>query len=433
MYLFIDHFRFFTSIFLFLFIVVQIILIFRYVNRTNFELAKFLTYLYEEDTSLVFNKDRIEKTFSGLHHSFDKINREIKRLKDENMYKSIFLENLVNNIGTGIISYNQDGDIDIFNEAGKSILGLDDSIKSLDELPDELINFLNKLKAGQQELFELKIKDHVLGSGFVRPIAFASSEFKLYDKTIKLVSFQNIDSELDKKELDAWQRLIKVITHEIANSITSISTITASIKMYLSREGKGRPIETLNQEIIDDALRCATIVDDRSNGLINFINNYKTITRVPEPQLKYFRLKDIFINIESLLNNEFVKSGIDFSYICNPDELQLKADKKLIEQLLINLIKNSVFAVKKSTVKTITLSAELSAEKVVKIMVMDSGEGIPEEIKENIFTPFFTTKEKGSGIGLSISKQIIQMHGGKINVKSDEGDGTVFVLEFPEN
>ncbi len=424
--------RFFTIVLLGLLLVLQIFLLFRYLNKTNYELAKFLLFVSSKDTLVVYLKGEVEKTFKGLHSSFDRINREVKQIKNEKELNIIYLENLINHIGTGIISFDENGAVELFNLAAGKLLDLSKpgNIHELNSAHHGLEEFLKNLKTEQSGIFEIKTYEQFSDTYSSCQLTFKSTIFKLFEKEVKLVSFQNIQTELDAKELEAWQKLIRVLTHEVSNSITSISTLTSTIRRFLSDNNKTKKIENINQEILDDTLKCSKIIEERSNGLIEFINYYRSITRLPEPKKSSFKVIDLYSDLFNLFERDLIENKVKFTYNSDPPDLKLHADMKLVEQLMINLIKNSFYWLVGINNPEISLHAKSNQQGYTFMQITDNGKGISHDIIKDIYTPFFTTKEGGSGIGLSLAKQIMYLHKGAISCVSEPRIKTSFTLRF---
>jgi signal transduction histidine kinase len=247
--------------------------------------------------------------------------------------------------------------------------------------------------------------------------------------SVKLVTLQNIQPEMQRQEVDAWQNLTRVLRHEIMNSITPISSLTSTLKEILDHDLiklDGR--YELKEEGAEDLKEGLSTIENRSRGLIKFIDAYREYTSVPLPKIKTVLLKDMIDKIALLMKLEFKRHNIKFGYSCSSEYLTIQADQELIEHVIINLIKNAIEAVGETENASIELKAYYDA--AVKIEVIDNGPGIIREALESIFVPFYTTKRTGSGIGLSLSRQIMQMHHGTLTVESEPNVSTVFTLRF---
>jgi signal transduction histidine kinase len=242
---------------------------------------------------------------------------------------------------------------------------------------------------------------------------------------------QNIQTELEENEMEAWQKLVRVLTHEIMNSVTPISslanTLEEDIKFHL--EADNEKCEMTREELDDLHLAIKTI-QKRSDGLIRFVTDFRSLTHIPKTQFAEVPVKDLFDHIDLLMRHELDENRVIFKKDVDPLNLNIKIDRELIEQVLINLIKNAIQALEEQSDRQISLSAFKRDHKHTFISVKDNGPGIDEEAQSKIFIPFYTTKKNGSGIGLSLSKQIMRQHLGSISVKSKSNEGTEFILRF---
>jgi two-component system nitrogen regulation sensor histidine kinase NtrY len=399
--------------------------LFYYVNRTNRELANFLIYLKENDTSLALKSKNLDKTFKGLRLSFKKITDELKQTRIEKEIEQRYIETVFEHVGIGLISFDEQGRIERINKAAKDLLNISHakSISELDKVQNGLAEKLISQQPGLQSLFKIKINNEIL------QIAVKSTITVIEDKKIKIISLQDIRSELEEKELDSWKKLISTLTHEIMNSITPITTLTVAIKRCFMKNGNIKSPENISVENIKDAIDSTNIIEERSKGLISFVDNYRSITKLPVPELSRVPVSQLFSELEMLFKDTFELNKIRFVKEIIPDNLKVTADKKLMEQVLINLITNSLDAMKNYK-KGLIIFKAFEENNNVNFQIIDNGPGIPDNIIENIFTPFYTTKEKGTGIGLSISRQIIRMHKGKISISSVPNKETIVSISI---
>jgi nitrogen fixation/metabolism regulation signal transduction histidine kinase len=335
-----------------------------------------------------------------------------------------FFKNIVQHVGIGILTFDDDGVIQIINTAAKRLLKVERAEK-LDDLIDvdsSLVESFKKLKTGGRELLQLKAGDETV------QLSFFAIELTLRGKPMKLISMSNIQSELEEKEMKAWQDLVRVLTHEIMNSVTPISSLATVVEEELDTKIKNADMQLKKEEAEDMHLSLQTI-SKRSAGLIRFVKEFKNLTHVPKPRLVEVEVKTLLEELAMLHKKELADHGITVELKLQSSDLRLSADKTMIEQVLINLLKNAIQAFDSQAEKKITLAAHAN-EGHVLISVKDNGNGIDSDALEKIFIPFFTTKKTGSGIGLSLSRQIMRQHGGQISVKSKLGEGTEFVLRF---
>jgi nitrogen fixation/metabolism regulation signal transduction histidine kinase len=428
-WLFINQERFFTLIFLGLLVILQIFLLFSYLNRTNQNLARFLLLLTQEDTSVVLWKDKVERTFQGLHHSFEKVNQEISRIRMEKEKGNILLQRTMDHMSTGILAADVDGRIEIVNSEALKIFRIPrlNQLTELDQVDPAFTQALVGLKYDSGNIIHLKNED-----GGKLPLLVRVSLLKLEEKTLRIYSIQNIKTELEANEIDSWQKMTRVLSHEISNSVTPISTLGAGIHRKLSqglRDKKGGLV--LNPDAADDLIKSAELIEQRGNNLVDFMEQYKSFSRLPEPVLKKVGVESFFESLNLFFKEDMTNYGIDFKVDLADATLCIHADSKLFEQAFINLIRNATEALKDQESGVIELKAGMDADRKVALSISDNGPGIPVEIQSQIFIPFFTTKRGGSGIGLSLVRKVVSMSGGSITFQSEPGGGAKFHISMP--
>jgi signal transduction histidine kinase len=286
-----------------------------------------------------------------------------------------------------------------------------------------LVSRLIDLSPGGNDLLKLKQDDDLM------QLSMHATGFMMHQQALKLVAIQNIQNELEEKEMISWQNLIRVLTHEIMNSITPIASLSSTANELLKDDSKCEIPETIN-ETIEDVRHAVRTIEKRSKGLLTFIENYRQLTRIPKPDFKIVLIKDLVDRVEHLMQDQFLHKEIEFNVDIDPETLEVTADQALIEQVLINLCKNAVEAVADIGTPNIRINADTDSFGNPVISVIDNGKGITEEVAEKVFIPFFTTKPQGSGIGLSLSRQIMRHHKGTLTVQSEPGVETVFSLRF---
>ena len=263
-------------------------------------------------------------------------------------------------------------------------------------------------------------------------LAIHATELKLRGHTFKLIAMQNIHSELESKEVEAWQNLTRVLRHEIMNSITPIASLTGTLNDILTEDIRpiGEETYEISDETLSDLEEGLQTIENRSKGLIKFVDAYRDYTSIPKPKFGLIKIDELFERICQLLKREFKELGIDFESKILVDNLEITADRELIEMVLINLLKNSKEALIETEGPRVEMIARLNKEKRVVLEVKDNGPGIIPEAQERIFIPFYSTKKSGSGIGLALSRQIMQLHQGTLSVKSEPQVFTIFTLRF---
>jgi two-component system nitrogen regulation sensor histidine kinase NtrY len=414
-----------AAIFISLFSAYQIFALIRYVTKTNRDLTRLLDSIKYSDFSQSFTNSLKGAGFEELHGAFTGVIKEFQRAKIEKEEHFRFLQTIIDHVGIALIAFNNDGEVELINNAAKKLLKIPrlGNIKDLESISPSLTDKLINLSPGDKHLVKLKQDDDLL------QLSIYATGFILRQQQLILVAMQNIQNELEEKEMVSWQNLIRVLTHEIMNSITPIASL-ASTATGLLKNGKECQVPEDVNEIIVDVRHAVNTIERRSKGLITFIDNYRKLTRIPKPDFKIVQVKDLFKRIESLMKDQLEKNSIKFNTELDPVSLTITADPALIEQVLINLCKNSVEAVNGITNPKIKLKAGTDGQGNSVIKVKDNGKGIAEDVLERIFIPFFTTKPEGSGIGLSLTRQIVRLHKGTIGVASTPNEKTVFKLRF---
>ena len=390
--------------------------------------------LGEEETAIVPLKTRVEKTFGGLQHSFERLNSEMSRARLEKEYAAFLMQHVIDHLGTGILAWDTDGNIELINAAGLELLGLSElkNIRKLDDQYPGFHDWLIKLNPMGKGTWNLDPSFTREPAGSTIPLAFRAAGFKLGDRHITLVSFQDIRAEMEETEMQSWEKLIRVLSHEVSNSVTPITTLGSNIRKRIksSKTQESGDI-ILTGDLAVDIERSAELIEQRGNGLIDFISQYKTFMRLPEPDIHDVPLKDLIEDACKLGEN--LDSATPFKITCNTVQAELicRCDRKMIEQVLLNLLKNSLEAIPGERKGLIEISGSKQDPGSAVISVEDNGSGISPELLDQVFIPFFTTKEKGSGIGLSFCRRILNMNGGNIMVESTSDMGTIIRIYLP--
>jgi two-component system nitrogen regulation sensor histidine kinase NtrY len=396
------------------------------VNKTNTDLEKFFSSVQEHDSSIRFSEEAKNNSFRKLHDRMNSLNTIIQNVKIENERTGHFLQSVVDHVDIGLLSFDMNGRIKIYNRTAKKYLNVQQlpQLSSIETINDEIFKIINTINPGQEILHKMKI-DNLLQSILVR-----ATELKFESDVIKLVSFQDITNELDKKELDSWKRLIRVLTHEIMNSISPITSLTKVISEYFKKKEDGSQVllEEIDHQIVSKTLSGLNTIEETGKGLLEFVDKYRSFTSLPKADLSKFTIDTLFGKCKLLMESN-IPNDIKIITSVYPENIAIIADYAQVEQILINLIKNSIEALSNKKNGTIHLKA-FYADDGTLIKVEDNGIGISSDIMEDIFVPFYTTKENGSGIGLSLSKQIMQNHNGTISVNSAPNKGSEFTLKF---
>jgi len=408
-------------------ILYQVYALIYYVEKTNRDLARFFQSIKYEDFSQTFKVEGYGSSFDSLKSAFSEVMNAFRRTRAEKEEHFRYLQTVVQHIGIGLIAFQPDGEVELINTAAKRLLNVASlkNIKSLESLSKPLVEALLRLRSRESALVKVEDVNEVLH------LALYATEFKLRAQKFSLVSIQNIHSELEEKEMEAWQKLIRVLTHEIMNSITPIASLTSTISNLIREAyGKKKKPKKLDSEVLQDIQQALQTIQKRSQGLLHFVDAYRNLTLIPKPNFQIFPIQELFNRIRKLMQVNIEKNSIRFKVSVDPETLELTADPELVEQVLINLMLNAFQAVEGRKDAQIELKALLDGRGRIVIQVADNGPGIPKENIEKVFVPFFSTKEGGSGIGLSLSRQILRLHNASLGVHSEPNVQTVFTLRF---
>lgn len=402
----------------------QVLDFYRFHRKAQDELDQFVESIHYRDFSRHFDVRHAPLEVQSLRQGFNEINSTFKVISKEKETQYQYLQKILELVDTGIISYEEkEGEVVWMNESLKQMLQLPylKTIHSLSKRDDKLYKEILSLKPGESKV-TLAHPDKEMFSVFLSATAF-QTEGKVY----RLIAFQNVSEALDETESKAWQKLLSVMTHEIMNSIAPISSLADTLKHRLQQS-----YSSLNNDsgAVDDLELGIDTIKKRSEGLLKFAQTYRNLNKITSLNLKQVYVRDIFENIYQLMQPTLHQKNIELETILKDTTLSFKADANLVEQVLINLVVNAIEAVKEKLNPKIILSAYFSSGKKLVIKIADNGNGMPEELLDKIFIPFFSTRKNGSGIGLSLCKQIMLLHKGQIQVHSKKGEGAAFILTF---
>jgi len=397
--------------------------IYRFTSQTNRKLTRFLESVRYSDFISGFAADnRLGKSYKELNLAFNEVLEAFRNTRSEKEENWQYLNTVVQQVRTGILSFDHEGNIQLMNANAKRFVNMANlkNISELAEKNEKLFNALKEVQSGKGVLY--KANEFLL--------TIQATEMRIRGNTVKLVTLQNIQTELQKQEIEAWQNLTRVLRHEIMNSITPISSLTSTLREILDNEmlQTGKDYE-LKAEAADDLREGLATIENRSKGLIKFIDAYREYTSLPQPKIKTVLLKELIEKTAQFMRQELKKTNIVFTSSCSSDYLTIQADAEMIEQVLINLVKNAMESLSLNDSGKIELNGKYIDQSVI-LEVIDNGPGIIPEAINRIFVPFFTTKKSGSGIGLALSRQIMQMHNGSLTVHSEPDICTVFTLRF---
>lgn len=400
----------------------QLIEFVRFQKKTQQELSEFVEAIHYRDFSRYFDVKHASADIQTLRKGFNEINTTFKVISKEKETQYQYLQKILELIDTGILSYEMEsGEIFWMNESLKRMIQLPylKTIHSLEKRDRILFEEIFHLQPGESKIGTV----HLERSFF--KVLLSATAFQTDGKKYKLIAFQNVNEALDETESKAWQKLLSVMTHEIMNSVAPISSLADTLKNRLQKSVE----EPNDSAAVEDLEIGIETIKRRSEGLLKFAQTYRNLNKITKLNLKKLYVRELFANLHQLMQPTLEQKNIELEIILRETDLAFEADPSLIEQVLINLIVNAIEALKEQESPRIVLSAETSGKKVI-LKVADNGVGMPEELLDKIFIPFFSTKKSGSGIGLSLCKQIVMLHKGNIQVQSLEGKGTIFSLQF---
>lgn len=420
------HQLLFTQVLLVLLLVAQVAELIYFASKVNRELKRFFDALNYNDFSVSFNNKSLGGSFRELDESFVNIIEKVKTSKAQRESQSELLKLALDHLRLGIIIVDHHGGIMLINQAAQNMLSIPHfhSWEMLQKKKPAFSQVLGDFKFEGRKLIELDS-----GQG-IREYYLDLDHISLMGTNYRLISFNDLKNEIEQKEIDAWHKLIRILAHEVMNSVTPVTSLSETVKDLLTdAEGKPLTSDQLTPETIDDIVLALNTIIRRSRGMLNFVDEYRKLTKLPAPNFEVFSIEELFDTVIHLMQAQANKKEVSLKKNLLHNRLALRADKKMVEQVLINLIGNALYAMESGTGDEIILSAKMESTAIV-ITVKDNGPGIKEDILHSIFIPFFSTRKNGSGIGLTLSKNIMQLHKGRIHVQSKENEGAVFELRF---
>ena len=417
----------FTPVLIIGLVVYQVWSMIRYVDRTNRELANFIESIRYSEFTRTFTIKEAGSSFEALNEAFNEVMHDFQRVRSEKEEHLHYLHSIVQNLDVSILAYQRNGIVEMINPAAKKLFQINTlkDIHKLESLSKELVDVLLKIQPGENHLVKVQDDDDIL------QLAIQSTEFKVKDKTIMLTTVKNIQNVLEGQETEAWQKLIRVLTHEIMNSIAPISSLSSTIELMIKEyDAKSDDAPCLDNEAVEEIQQALQTINKRSTGLMNFVETYRNLTKISKPNFAMVEMNSLLDNVVRLMKRETEDQGIRLYYSMEPDSIELQIDEQMISQVLINLIKNSAHALEGKENGKIQIKGYYNKRGRPTIQIIDNGQGILQDVLDKIFIPFFTTKRNGSGIGLSLSRQILRLHGGTITAQSIPDKETIFSLTF---
>lgn len=390
----------------------------RYVNKSNRDFRDFINLLKSNDFSTRYNSQGKGSSFEKLYDELNELGEKYHMLSLEKELKHRHLQTVLGHVDIGIISYDSSDTIQLVNRAFKDLFYLPylAELQPLEKLNKEFVKIIKELRPGTNKLFKIKVFDRELH------LTLQANIYKLKEEEFKLISVKNIITELEQKELESYQKLIRVLTHEIMNSITPIASLSNTLNALL----KENEIQN-NPELAKQVTTGIEAIHDRSSNLLGFTESYRKLTRLPQPEIEKIKLDELIQHTNTIVKSIPGADKISFRTDIEPNVI-LKADPKMIEQVFVNIYKNAIEVLDKNQSAEIKTNVFLTKNNRLQIEISDNGPGMKKDIAEKIFIPFYTTKQEGSGIGLSLCRQIILAHHGHIKAESEEKKGTTITI-----
>ena len=415
-----------TSTGLLVALVIETVSLIHFLIGIKKDFQRFVEAIKNEDSTLLFGYKSRDNFLKEVHRGFNEIMTDFKLVRREKELERQFFQNTVEHVKTGLLAINEQGQIKMANQALNELFGLIQltNIQTLSEVHKDLPDLLLTMRNGAENSLKLHSNKEL------KTISIKASVYKMESQTIHIFSFQDISKQINRNEIEAWQKLIQVLRHEIMNSISPIRIMSGNLLNIVKSMEKSFADEKQkeNDEIkkLSEGLHT---IRKRSVGLSEFVEKYRNLAKIPEPVFTKIQVSKLFRHIKELNEDNLKDKNIEIETAVNPQDIILTGDEKMLEQVLLNIIKNAIEAIDNQTTSKILIQAKEVNQEVV-ISVKDNGPGIPMEKLDKIFIPFYTTKEEGSGIGLSFSRQIMHLHGGSIQIHSEENTGTEVVLSF---
>jgi len=416
----------FTYIVIVLILGVLIFELFRFTNRSNRELTEFLQHILNRDFNLRFNVDKARGTRKELYRTFNDVLQTYKDIKIEKEVQFRFLEHIVELIEVGIIVLDHSQKVVLINSSAEDLVKVSspETWEQVRKKNQTFTDVVDQVKGSQRVLCESKS-----GQQTIR-LVIHINRTSMLEEPYTLVTFQDIGSVAEDMESGAWVRLMRILNHEIRNSITPISSLAETIMMILHHEdGHRKDLTQLNPQNLSDIHVSIEALRQRSDNLHQFIDDYQKLTKIPAPVPVKIELQSFIEEIHSLFRIDFDKRKIKFLSEIEPENQTLRADRNLLQQVIINLVRNGMDALDNMNNPQLVIRSQIEKGSI-QICVADNGAGIEPDILNEIFVPFYTTKPQGSGIGLSLARQVMRMHGGNIRITSKKGEGTTVYLDF---
>jgi nitrogen fixation/metabolism regulation signal transduction histidine kinase len=399
----------------------------RFARRSSKELTRFIMAIKYGDVSVNFSDDKLGRDFRDLAGSFREVITAFNKVKIEKESQFMLLQAIIDKISFGIIAFNEDSEVLLINQSAIDFLNIERT-KDWNYIKKQNKDFTTQV----EDMVENGRKLVELGNeSGTQQLSVYNHTLILLEKYCRVITFYDIQDEIEQKEIEAWYKLIRILTHEIMNSATPLTSLTDTILMLIEKQnGQQKNPEEITKDNIKDIRSSVYTIKNRTEGILKFVDAYRKLTDIPHPEFSEVSLKDLCNSVISLLTADFENRKISLSLNVMPEDLTLYCDRQLMSQVLINLLTNSMYALEDRPGARIEVTCSENNSRIT-IEVQDNGKGINQENRKKIFIPFFSTRDTGSGIGLSFSKFVILQHGGRVKFESEIDKGTVFTIDLP--
>jgi len=407
---------------------ISIYLIIRIYETTNETITFFFDSLHNDDTTLHFPGTIKNKTLTRLYDSMNLLNKHFQEIKLKNEYNESYYKTLIQHASTGLLVLDSNNKVELINKAACIYAGISPESTNMNSLRIKHPAFYEAvcdLKPGENVTYRNLISNNL------QMLFFRATMIRRKEEELKLVSIQDIRHELEFRELDSYRKLISVLTHEIMNLLSPLTSVSKELYSMFRYNDLPKELSQIDETTIKAAVNGLQLINEQSNGLLNFVNNYRKISRIPQPDFITFKADEWVEQLKIAFSGKMQENNIEFQITAEKSLKEIIADKKLLNQVMINLINNSIDAVmEKEQERQIIIHMLKNLQNNTIISVINNGPLIQPELLEKIFVPFFTTKKNGSGIGLSISQEIMKLHKGSVIAVSSKESQTCFIVEF---
>lgn len=415
--------------FVFLLICGEVIFLVKYLNRSNNALEAFIDSLHSDDQAIYFRKGVYPQSFTGIKEKLEKINADFQQVRIENITHYQKFKVMIDHVQTGLLAYDQTGKVSVCNKWLKDNLGIRNinHIEELRGISEVFYQWISQIPVASKRLVRVPVRNEI------RQFALNAARYRFHGEWFVLVAVQDIKNELEENEIESWQKLTRILTHEIMNSVGPVvSAIDTLEELIYQNENKDLITDLdITNDIVADIAKGIHIIKERSSGMLDFVKNFRELTSLPVPDFKNTNLCNQIENVLYLFRPTFSRHQIRVKSEFYPEQLHLNIDKNMIEQVFINIINNAIHSFTSvNSAKEIKLKGYKKTDGHTVVEISDNGKGINESELQKIFIPFYTTREGGAGIGLSLCRQIMRLHNGTISIKSKQGIGTNVLLVF---